>query len=161
MGNSANLSYPKSCSWVIMLSWKRSSELLFLPPPPCTTYCIFLNFTCYFYHSCDHWIFFMQPFSQPSLPLCQKMQYLQGNLPPPCFFWVTWDTLINTNPTTGYSSYSSYWWPVYRKNYHLFLHSFPWGVLILKKGSGTETVLKLLHSERKSRNHWQGGLAFY
>lgn len=155
MGNSANLSYPKSCSWVIMLSWKRSSELLFLPPPPCTSYCTFLNFTCYFYHSCHHLIFFMPPFSQPSLSLCWKMQYFQ------------WKLLILGHlgyidqHKSHHRGHSSYWWPVYGTNYHLFLHSFPWGVLILKKGSGTETVLKLLHSEQKSRNHWQDGLAFY
>lgn len=44
--------------------------------------------------------FFMQPFSQPSLSLCWKMQYLQWKLPPPCCFWVPWHTLNNTHPTT-------------------------------------------------------------
>lgn len=73
MENSANLSYPKSCSWVIMLSSKRSSGLLLFPPLPCTSHCISLHFTYHFYHSGDqHWIFLGSPSVSPHFPCAEK-----------------------------------------------------------------------------------------
>lgn len=122
MENSANISYPKSCSWFIMLSSKRRSELLLLPPPPCASHWIFLHFTCYFYHSWSALEFFYVAlqsgltFPVPKNAVCPVK---------PATSLLLLGHLGHIEQNTSHHrplDYFSYWWPVYGKNYHLSPH---------------------------------------
>lgn len=94
--------------------------------------------------------FFMQLFT-----VCPHLY-----LPPPCSFLYHSGTHLTPCPTTGHwgtpptGDLSLRRLTIY--SYAVFLKESS-----IKKGSGKGTVLKLPHSEQKTRNHWGCSLAFY